>query len=132
LTQNNAENPEHKRLVKALVEYFSRNGYRVNCAACDGYSPCPEIEGCVPDVVGETYKGLVAIGEAKTSDDLENERTDDQFRKFSRQKMSQGSLMAGMSVPFFLGTTRCDERYVVDALKRLGLYERTNIRIIGL
>jgi len=104
----------------------------VKYAACEGYSQCPEIEGRIPDVWGENIKGLVAIGEAKTSDDLDNEHTDDQFRKFSRQMMTQSQVMSGTPVPFFIGTTRCYESRMIATLKRLNLYEKTNIRIIGL
>jgi hypothetical protein len=127
-----AESPEHRRLVRGLIGYFNRIGFTVTNAACEGYTQCPEIDGRIPDVWGRNNEGLIAIGEAKTNDDLENERTDDQFMTFSNRVMSQGQPLAGAPVPFYIGITRGYENQVMNSLVRLGISDRPNIHVIGL
>jgi hypothetical protein len=128
---NQAESSEHQRLVRALIDYIDRAGFEVTNASVDGYPACPEIEGRVPDVRATNLQQLIAIGEAKTPRDLDNEQTDDQFRLFSNLTVGSG-ISNGATIPFFIATTKGYEKRVRVALKRLGIDERTSIHVIGL
>ena len=70
-----AESTEHKRLVKALMNDMNDLGFKTTCADYVGYNRCSEISKHIPDVEGQSTDGLIVIGEAKTSDDLDNDRT---------------------------------------------------------
>jgi hypothetical protein len=75
-----AESPEHKRLVESLIEYMRQQGFTITCAAYSGYNQCGETDGRIPDVRGRNNDELNAIGEAKTCDDLDNERIQSFFK----------------------------------------------------
>jgi hypothetical protein len=126
------ESSEHRRLVRVLIDYFLRNGFAVTNADCEGYTQCPEIEGRISDVWGKNNDGLIAIGEAKTNDDIENERTDIQFRTFSNLVISQGQPLAGTPVPFYIGVPNGYENQVRNRLTQLGIHEKPNIRVVSL
>jgi len=124
---NKAESPEHKRLVKSLMEHLKKEGFETTCASYEGYTQCAEIEGHIPDVRGrDEEKELNAIGEAKTSDDLDNDRTKEQFKVFSNRIMSVGK-SKGKDVPFYIGMTKGSEKQLEDCLKELGLDKKPNI-----
>jgi hypothetical protein len=130
-TVNEAESPEHRKLVKVLIDYLSKQGFGVTCAAYEGYNKCEPMDERVPDVMGRNAQQLVAIGEAKTCDDLENERTDDQFRIFSNRKMISGNA-SGQAVPFYIGVPKTCVEQLQDRLKALGLNQKTNIYMVWL
>jgi hypothetical protein len=127
---NQAASPEHQRLVRALVDQISRVGFEVTNASVDGYPPCPEIEGQVPDVRASNLQQIIAIGVAKTPIDLDNKGTDDQLRLFSNLTVGSG-ISNGQTIPLYIATTKGNENKVSAALIRLGLNERTHIHIIG-
>lgn len=86
-----AESPEHKKLVKGLIDYLNQEGFKTICAAYEGLSQCDPREERIPDVVGKNAQELNAIGEAKTCDDLDKDRTNDQFKVFSNRVMTSGN-----------------------------------------
>jgi len=124
-----AESPEHKKLVKGLMEYLKQQGFETVCAAYEGYNQCEAIEERVPDVMGKNAQGLLAIGEAKTCDDLDNERTNEQFKVFSHREMISGN-SKGQTVPFYIGIPKACIEQLKQRLKALGLDQRTNVHII--
>ena len=126
-----AKSPEHTRLVKALIDYIDRAGFEVTNAAYTGFPECPQIEGRVPDVRGSNLQRLIVIGEAKTPDDLHNERTDDHFRLFSNLTVG-GGISDGAPIPFYIATTKGCENHVTATLTRLGIHEKTNVHVVGL
>lgn len=128
---NQAESSEHQRLVRALIDQINRAGFEVTNASVEGYPPCPEIEGQIPDVRASNLHQLIAIGEAKTPDDLDNEQTDKQLLLFSNLTVGSG-ISNGVTIPFYIATTKGNENQVLAALTRLCIKERTNIHIIGL
>jgi hypothetical protein len=121
-----AESSEHRRLVRALIDYLSLLGFVTKCAAYVGYNQCPEISGHIPDIEGTNSAGLAAIGEAKTFDDLDNDRTREQFRAFSNCTMKGGN-SNGQTVPFYVAITRGHEKELAIALHELGLDTKSNI-----
>ena len=128
---NQAESSEHQRLVRALIDYIGRAGFEVTNASVDGYPACPEIEGRVPDVRATNLQQLIAIGEAKTPSELDNEQTDDKFQLFSNLTVGSG-ISNGAAIPFYIATTKGHEYRVRAALTRLGVNKRTSIHVIGL
>jgi hypothetical protein len=121
-----AESPEHKKLVKGLMEYLKGIGFETICAASEGYPQCQEIEGRVPDIMARNAQGLLAIGEAKTCDDLGNERTNEQLKIFSSRIMASGNLK-GQSVPFYVGIPKACIQQLKALLENLGLSQKSNI-----
>ncbi len=127
MSHGEAESAEHRRLIKALINEFTRQGLEILNASCDGYQPCPEIEGKTADV--RAYKRSeewVVIGEAKTDDDLDNEQTEEQFNVFSSLFMGAGKSQ-GKKVPFVIASTSGAQPKLEACLAKLGLDKKTNI-----
>ena len=127
--ENKAESPEHRKLVNGLIEYLRQQGFQTVCASYEGYNQCEAIEERVPDVMGKNAQGLLAIGEAKTCDDLDNDRTNDQFKVFSNRVMAGGNLK-GQTCPFYIGIPKSCVSELQENLKKLGLDQKPNIHII--
>jgi hypothetical protein len=128
---SSGESPEHKRIVKGLIEYLNQQGFKTVCAAYEGFNQCEPIEKRVPDFMGQNAQGLLAIAEAKTCDDLVNdrERTIDQFRAFSNREMNSGNLK-GQAVPFFICVPKACGEQLKQILKEIGLDDKKNIDIL--
>jgi hypothetical protein len=125
---NKAESPEHKRMVKGLIDYLNKQGFQTVCAAYEGLNQCEPIDERIPDCMGKNVQGLLAIAEAKTCDDLVNDRkrTDDQFKTFSNREMSSG-ISKGQAVPFYICVPKeCNEQ-LNQILRELGLSGKPNI-----
>jgi hypothetical protein len=122
-----AESPEHKKLVESLIDLMKKEGFSITCAANPMYNACDETEGRIPDVRGTNTEELNAIGEAKTCDDLDNDRTIDQFKIFSNRSMKDGK-SKGKDVPFYIAIPKSCEKDLDAVLHKLGLDTKTNIR----
>ncbi len=126
---NKAESPEHQKLVKGLREYLRGIGFDTTCAAYEGYPQCEEMKGRVPDVMGKNVQGLLAVGEAKTCDDLDNERTNEQLEVFSKRIVASGNLK-GQTVPFYIGIPKACMQQLKGLLRKLGLGQKSNIYLV--
>lgn len=126
---NKAESPEHKKLVKGLIDYLAKEGFKPFCAAYDGFNQCNPNSERVADVKGQNAQELVAIGEAKTCDDLDNERTNAQFQIFSNLTMSNGN-SKGQTCPFYIGIPKSCINELQQNLRKLGLDQKTNVKIV--
>jgi hypothetical protein len=127
MSAHEGESLEHKRLVKALIGELTRQGFEIINASCEGYKPCPEIEGQSPDV--RAYKRIqdfIAIGEAKTADQFFSEQTGDQFEKFSSLVLGSGK-NKGNKVPFCIALSKGTEAQLAVALAKFGLDKKPNI-----
>ena len=125
-----AESPEHKRLVKFLIDYMNGLGFTTTCAAYAGFNQCSETEGHIPDVRGTNNDELNAIGEAKTCDDLDNDRTKGQFKAFSNRVMTEGK-SKGKAVSFYIAITKGCEKELGETLRNLGLDTKDNIHPVS-
>ncbi|MGD0994404.1 MAG: hypothetical protein ABR909_02640 [Candidatus Bathyarchaeia archaeon] len=124
------ESPEHKQIQNGLMDYLKKEGFEIyKAAARDGYPECDNIGGRVPDIMGKNSQGLIAIGEAKTCDDLDNERTNDQFKIFSNLSVASGN-MKDQTCPFYIGIPKSCINELKQNLAKLGLNNKTNIHII--
>lgn len=119
------ENPEHKKLVKSLIDYFTKQGFKITCSSHEGYCKCPDIEGCTPDVRATSFE-LNVIGEAKLCDDLDSEMTKKQFSVFSMREMATGSLQS-WPVPFYIAISKGCEDKLESTLKELGIDRKPHI-----
>jgi hypothetical protein len=122
------ESPEHKRIVKGLIDYLDEKGFKTKCAAYEGYNQCTPIDERIPDVMGQNAQELLAIAEAKTCDDLasDRERTNDQLKTFSSHEMASGN-SKGQAVPFFVAVPKECNGELQKILKELGLDKKSNI-----
>ena len=125
-----AESPEHKRLVKFLIAYMKKKGFGITCASYTGFDQCPKTKGYIPDVKGKNEEELNAYGEAKTCDDLDNERTKEQFKVFSNRVMTSGK-SKGKVVPFYIAITKDCEKELEKTLKELELDKKPNIHRVS-
>ena len=124
------ESSLHLQIQNGLMGYLKREGFEVFSAADrTGYSPCEEINGRAPDMMGKNPQGLIAIGEAKTCEDLNNEVTNDRFTIFSNCFVNTGKAQ-GQMCPFYIGIPKSCINGLRQNLAKLGLSEKTNVRII--
>jgi hypothetical protein len=128
---SSGESSEHKTIVKALIDFLNQKGFRTVCAAYEGFNQCEPIEERIPDFMGQNDQGLVAIAEAKTCEDLtdDRERTDDQFKTFSRRVMTSGN-SKGKEVPFYICAPKACNEQLHQILKELGLNGKSNITVL--
>lgn len=112
-----AETPQHKSLVRGLVDWMRRQGVRVTHAVGDPSLPDPPAEGRhEPDAVG-TKSGVIWIGEAKVGEsDLTTEHSLEQLHDFSRRSMTQ----SGKPCPFILCVSSGETATAREALRLAG------------
>jgi hypothetical protein len=115
--------------VKGLIDYLDRKGFKPFCAAYDGFDQCKPNNERIADVKGQNAQELVAIGEAKTCDDLDNERTNAQFQTFSDLTMNNGN-SKGQTCPFYIGIPKSCIKELEQNLQKLGLDKKPNIQIV--
>lgn len=122
------ESPEHKKIVKALIDFLDGKGFKTKCATYEGYNQCESIEERIPDVMGQNTKGLLAIAEGKTCEDLINDRdrTDDHLKTFSNRMMSSGD-SKGQTIPFYVCVPKECSGELHRILRELGLDKKPNI-----
>lgn len=76
-------NDEHKKLVKGIIDHFESKGLKIISAAYDGFDKCETIGNHEPDVIAQkSDEDDYYIGEAKTCENLMNDRTREQFEDF--------------------------------------------------
>ena len=79
---------EHKKLVKGIIDHFIEKGLKIISASYDGYDKCEIIGNHEPDVLAQkSNEDFYYIGEAKTCDNLTNDRTREQFEDFGNTVM---------------------------------------------
>jgi hypothetical protein len=120
------ESPEHKRLVKALIEYLNGQGFATICAAYTGFKQCDKMENHTPDFEGQNADGLIAIGEAKTCEDLDYANTKEQFTVFASRKRISGKSNDKV-IPFYILVTKGCQSKLAATLNSLGLGTKENI-----
>lgn len=125
---NKTESPERAKLVKGLIEYLRQQGFETVCAADESYTQCAAIKERVPDVMGKNEQGLLAIGEATTCDDSDNDRTNDRLKLFSSCVMASGSL-EGQTIPFYIGIPKDCVGQLKQRLTALGIDRKSNVHI---
>lgn len=127
-----AESDIHQKLVKVLIDKFVNDGLEIVKAAYEGYEEPYKVGAHKPDIIAQDKTTeLFSIGEAKRCEDLTSDRTKQQFRDFSDQKMTGGK-STGVAVPFHIVVPKRCRNDVVPILVQLGIGSRTNIKIWNL
>ncbi|MGA2545395.1 MAG: hypothetical protein ABSF43_02515 [Rectinemataceae bacterium] len=117
-----AESNIHIKLVSALVswiatKYFQgeRGSLLIDSSESPAIAKPSGINGYVPDVIGHGLSdGLVVIGEAKTSGDLENLHTQEQLKAFLQYCAARPSSIFVLAVPWHM------TRFARALLKSIG------------
>src|SRR5208337_5206552 len=126
MSESNAQNLEHQRLVKALIDELKCQGFEITNAAFEGYEQCPEVEELVPDVKGfNRKKEYVVFGVAATCDELDTQQTEDRFKMFSSRFMRSGK-SHGVAVPLCIAISKGCEKQLETCLKTLQLDRKKN------
>ena len=84
----------------------------------------PQILRHRPDAIGVKADGQICIGEAKTENDIENNRTYEQLQDFSSIEMN------GKLCDVFVGVPQTGEDLFNRTLARWGLRESQNIHLL--
>lgn len=84
----------------------------------------PQILRHRPDAIGVKADGQICIGEAKTENDIENNRTYEQLLDFSSVEMN------GKLCDVFVGVPQTGEDLFNRTLARWGLRESQNIHVL--
>jgi hypothetical protein len=127
MSENKAQDQEHQRLVKALIEELKRQGFEITTAACADYLPCVPVENHVPDV--KTYsrkKQFTVFGLAETCSDLSAIGTEEKFAFFASRYMSSGK-SKGSAVPLCIVIAKGCEPQLEALLNKLKLTQKKNI-----
>ncbi|MDH5363311.1 MAG: hypothetical protein OEW84_08365 [Aigarchaeota archaeon] len=95
------------------------------CAAYEGYSQCDQTtKGRIPDAMGyDADRELWAYGEVKTSNDIDNKNTKEQFADFSGYCMEKSRKL----VPFHIVIPKGSEDTLRKVLKDLNLDTKPNV-----
>lgn len=118
----------HQRLVNALISAFQNKGYSI-LRAVGGVYPDPyKIGRHEPDIIAKDNNGLLIIGEAKISEDLQAERSKEQLLDFSNRIMSEG-LLRGTKIPLHIIVPQKDVGTLRQVLTNLGLENKIGDRI---
>jgi hypothetical protein len=120
-----AESSTHVSLVSAILNWIEdRHGNKnllimANLPAPVGTPVPPCIEGFVPDVWAKNFQeGLIIVGEAKTSGDLENRHSADQLSAFLRFCDQNRPSCLVIAVPWM--TVSCAKAFVRYLKRRIG------------
>lgn len=84
----------------------------------------PQIMRHRPDAIGVKGDGQICIGEAKTENDIANNRTYEQLQDFSYVELN------GKSCEVFVGVPQSGEDIFSRSLERWGLKESQNIHVL--
>lgn len=124
-----AASEEHQELVKALIKALKGERFTITHAAdmSPQYPEPSKVGRHEPDIRAINDQGLVAYGEAKTCEDLGNERTKEQFEDFSNRVMTSGK-SKGKDVPLHIIIPKQCEDELWTLLKDLGLSSKPDIK----
>lgn len=91
MNNSEGESPEHKNLVKRMVEHYQSEGYTKFRADLDGHTQPDSINGKIPDVIAWGHPSKPpAILEVETCDSIDNNHTESQFKAFSVEAKQNG------------------------------------------
>ena len=124
-------NEEHQRLVKGLIDYFDSNGFKIISADYGDFQKCDLIGSHEPDVIAyhmdnDTYQ----IGEAKTCDDLDSEKTREQFEDFANAVINKVGLERQF-IPFCIAVPKNCMSKLEEKINEIGLSLNGNIQPLG-
>jgi hypothetical protein len=122
---------QHQFIIGLINRKICEYGYRI--AFIDGhvsgvfgkkYKLPPKIIRHRPDVIGINDKGFICIGEAKTKDDIFNNRTKAEFLDFSNY------IFNGQKCILIIGVPKSSKDDLYKVLSELGIQDNDNIEIL--
>ena len=122
---------EHKKLVKGIIDHFEAKGLKIISAAYDGFEKCEVIGNHEPDVIAQkANEDYYFIGEAKTCENLTNDRTREQFEDFGNTVMlKQGATRTYL--PFCIAVPEKCIEDLKSYLTEIGLGMNENIETLA-
>ncbi len=122
---------EHQRLVRGLIDYLDSKGYKIVSADYGNFEKCEKIGSHEPDVIAyhmdnDTY----TIGEAKTCEDLDSEKTREQFEDFANAVINKIGSERSL-IPFCIAVPKICVKELEKKIKDYGLSLNGNIQPIG-
>ncbi|CAG0942541.1 hypothetical protein BROC_01887 [Candidatus Brocadiaceae bacterium] len=124
-------NDKHQFILGLVIKKMREEG--VTISGIDGSYPGlfgekiqlpPQILRHRPDAIGTKKDGQVCIGEAKTENDIANNRTHAQLQDFSSIELN------GKKCDVFVGIPKSAEDYLNKVLEKAGLKGIDNIHIL--
>lgn len=120
---------EHQRLVNLLIGAFQREGYTILRAVGGTYAAPYSVGRHEPDIIARDQYGLIIIGEAKTSDDIASDRSQEEYLDFSSRIMSEG-VLRGKQVPLHIIVSRSSSVLLRQTLTNLGISNKIGDKIV--
>ncbi len=121
----------HRKLVRGLIDYFDSKGYKIVSADYGNFQKCEKIGSHEPDVIAyhmdnDTY----TIGEAKTCENLDTEKTREQFEDFANAVINKVGSERSL-IPFCVAVPKNCLQELEKKIKDFGLSLNGNIQPLG-
>ena len=127
MIETKRESQLHKKIGKAVIDYFGSQRWRVTAAAYEGYDEPPKVGRHEPDVIAVNTGRVIVYGEAKTGDgDIGTQHSREQYHDFSSRVM-KGS---GAPCPLYLCLPTTHKPELQRVLAEEGLARKSNIHIL--
>lgn len=122
---------EHKRLVKGLIDYFDSRGFKIVSADYENFEKCQPIGSHEPDVIAyHIDDDVYSVGEAKTCEDLDSEKTREQLEDFGNAVLNKiGS--ERKFLPFCIAVPKECIQKLETKIEECGLSKNGNIQPLG-
>ena len=122
---------EHQKLVKGLIDYFDSKGFKIISADYGEFEKCEKIGSHEPDVIAyHMDNDQYNIGEAKTCEELETEKTREQFEDFGNAVINKiGS--ERKFIPFSIAVPQRCMKKLELVIEECGLKLNGNIQPLG-
>ncbi len=124
-------NEEHKKLVKGIIDHFEAKGLKIISASYDGFEKCDIIGNHEPDVIAQKSNDAnYYIGEAKTCENLTNDRTREQLEDFGNAVMLKDGATR-IYLPFCIAVPEKCINDLKSYLTEIGLGMNPNIEMLS-
>ena len=122
---------DHQKLVKGLIDYFDSRGYKIVSADYGDYEKCEPIGSHEPDVIAyHVDNDEYNIGEAKVCDELDSEKTREQFEDFANAVINKVGLERTF-IPFCIAVPKECMKKLENKIEECGLSLNGNIQPLG-
>jgi len=124
---------KHQFILGLIIKKMKEDGFIVKCV--DGkYNEAfstyvqvpPKLLKHRPDAFGVNQDGIVAIGEAKTENDIQSLRTSEQLSDYSNIELN------GNNCRIYVGIPKSANKLLTNLIIKLGLINNTNLIILNI
>jgi len=115
-------------MVKELIKYFDKKGFKIISARYPGFENCQKIGNHEPDVIAydmdyDTYN----IGQVKTCDELDDQQTREQLEDFANVVINKIGFERNF-IPFSIAVPKNCIRKLEEVIIECGLKLNGNIQ----